>query len=101
MSLDQLSANLPIYEDDSACDHLFGTSLPDINLSKTDGNKLNIWGLTDYSVIYIYPMTGRPNVALPEDWESTLGARGCTPHSCGFRDLHKEIIKFTKLLWIK
>jgi len=46
-------------------------------------------------------MTGRPNVALPEDWESTLGARGCTPHSCGFRDLHKEIIKFTKLLWIK
>ena len=97
MSLDQLPADLPVPDDDGACDHLRGTSLPDINLSKTDGNTINISELTGYTVIYIYPMTGRPNVALPEGWESIPGARGCTPQSCSFRDLHKEIIQFANL----
>lgn len=97
MSLDQLPADLPVPEDDGACDHLRGTSLPDINLSKTDGNTINISELTGYTVIYIYPMTGKPNVALPEGWESIPGAMGCTPQSCSFRDLHKEIIQYANI----
>jgi len=97
MSLDQLPEDLAVPVDDGACDHLRGTSLPDINLSKTDGNTINIRELTGYTVIYIYPMTGRPNVALPEGWESLPGARGCTPQSCSFRDLHNEIIQFADL----
>ena len=97
MSLDQLPADLPVPEDDGACNHLRGKTVPDINLSKTDGNTINIGELTDYTVIYIYPMTGKPNVALPEGWESIPGARGCTPQSCSFRDLHKEIRQFANL----
>ena len=97
MSLDQLPGDLPIPEDDGACDHLHGTRFPDLNLSKTDGDTIKISALTGYTVIYIYPMTGRPNVFLPEGWESIPGARGCTPQSCSFRDLHKEIRQYANL----
>lgn len=37
-------------------------------------------------VLYFYPRTGRPGVALPKGWDEIPGARGCTPQSCGFRD---------------
>jgi peroxiredoxin len=42
-------------------------------------------------VLYVYPMTGRPGVALPEGWDEIPGARGCTPEACGFRDHHAEL----------
>jgi hypothetical protein len=37
--------------------------------------------LTGRFVIYIYPMTGRPGVSLPDGWDAIPGARGCTPQS--------------------
>jgi peroxiredoxin len=42
-------------------------------------------------VIYIYPMTGRPGVPLPDGWDDIPGARGCTPQSCSFRDHYSEL----------
>ena len=42
-------------------------------------------------VLYIYPRTGRPGEPLPEGWDDIPGARGCTPQSCGFRDLNAEL----------
>ena len=36
-------------------------------------------------------MTGRPDVALPDNWETIPGARGCTPQTCAFRDHHDEL----------
>ena len=33
----------------------------------------------------------RPNVALPDDWDTIPGARGCTPQSCSFRDYFAEL----------
>lgn len=97
MSLDQLPNDLPIPEDDGACDHLLNTNLPKVDLPGTDGSTLNIGTLKDYTVIYIYPMTGRPDTALPEGWESIPGARGCTPQSCSFRDLHADIKQYANL----
>jgi len=37
-------------------------------------------------------MTGRPGVDLPEGWDDIPGARGCTPESCAFRNLHAELL---------
>jgi peroxiredoxin len=37
-------------------------------------------------------MTGRPDTALPENWDAVPGARGCTPQACAFRDLHEDLV---------
>jgi peroxiredoxin len=41
-------------------------------------------------VLFIYPRTGKPGDPLPPGWDLIPGARGCTPQSCAFRDLHGE-----------
>lgn len=93
MSLEQIPNDLPVPEDDGACDHLTGTIIPEIVFNATNDEKINIGTLQGFTVIYIYPMTGQPNVALPEGWDSIPGARGCTPQSCSFRDLHDDLKK--------
>ena len=86
-----LPANLPEPIDDGACDHLTGTSLPDISLSATTGGEINLFRQAGVVVVYIYPMTGRPGVALPQGWDDIPGARGCTPQSCAYRDAYQLI----------
>jgi peroxiredoxin len=97
VNLEQTPNDLPVPEDDGACDHLTGMMFPEIELNCTDGSNININKQTNYTVIYIYPMTGQPNVKLPEGWDSIPGARGCTPQSCSFRDSHDDLAKHTKL----
>ena len=86
-----LPEDLPVPEDDGACDHLPGMSLPDLSLPATDGSETRISQLEGRTVIYCYPMTGRPGEPLPEGWDEIPGARGCTPQSCAFRDHHAEL----------
>ncbi len=90
-NLQDLPVGLPVPEDDGACDHLPGTSLPPIPLPSTSGEPLDLSGLPGRTVVYCYPMTGRPDRDLPEGWDDIPRARGCTPQSCGFRDHHGEI----------
>ena len=66
MNLQQTPDNLPVPEDDGACDHLTGGTVPEIILNATNNEKINIGKLQRHTVIYIYPMTGQPNTALPE-----------------------------------
>ncbi len=91
MSLTDLPDNLPKPEDDGAADHLPSQPLPEIELPATDGSRIAISQLPGLVVYYIYPMTGRPDTPLPDNWDEIPGARGCTPQSCGFRDHHAEI----------
>lgn len=86
-----IPAGLPVPEDDGAANHLLGLNLPQLKLPSTDGSSVNLSQLESYSVIYIYPMTGKPGVALPDGWDAIPGARGYTPQSCGFRDHHAEL----------
>ena len=86
-----LAADLPAPKDDGAADHLVGMCLPDLTLPATDGSEVDIGRLAGRSVVYIYPMTGVPGVALPRDWDLIPGARGCTPQSCSFRDHFAEL----------
>ncbi len=91
MALTQLPDNLPVPEDDGGADHLQGLAVPDLGLPATDGATVNLSSRQGRTVVYCYPMTGRPDVALPDNWEQIPGARGCTPQSCAFRDHHAEL----------
>jgi peroxiredoxin len=45
------------------------------------------------TVLYCYPMTGKPGEPLPPGWDTIPGARGCTPETCSFRDHFEEMKK--------
>ena len=90
-SYDTMPDDLPRPIDDGACDHLIGMKLPDIELMATDGSLVNLSSQSGKTVIYCYPMTGKPGVPLPDGWDNIPGARGCTPQSCSFRDHHGEL----------
>ncbi len=90
-NLNQLPTDLPVPHDDGACNHLVGIALPNIPLVATDGSMVNLSQLPGRFVIYCYPMTGQPNVPLPEGWDQIPGARGCTPQSCAYRDHYQEL----------
>jgi peroxiredoxin len=91
-SLSQLPKDLPAPIDDGAVSHLEGLLLPTLALQSTDGTNVNLASLSGRWVIYVYPMTGRPDAQLPDGWDGIPGARGCTPQSCSFRDHYAELM---------
>ena len=86
-----LPTNLPAPIDDGAAKHLIGLFLPAVTLPSTAGSLVAMNKLESITVIYCYPMTGQPDVALPEGWDAIPGARGCTPQSCSYRDHYAEL----------
>ncbi|MFJ8031609.1 MULTISPECIES: MerR family transcriptional regulator [unclassified Streptomyces] len=89
-----LPADLPAPEDDGAADHLPGTKAPAIALTDTAGRGVRLDELGPRrTVIYVYPLTGRPGVDLPEGWNSIPGARGCTTEACDFRDHFQDLLE--------
>jgi peroxiredoxin len=88
-----LPADLPEPEDDGAAAHLPGVRMPAITLPSSDGARVDLAELgPGRTVIYLYPLTGRPGVELPQGWDAIPGARGCTTEACDFRD-HLEELK--------
>ena len=69
-----LPEGLPVPTDDGGADHLVGLELPSLVLQSSLG-EVNV---RDFDVIYVYPRSGRPGVALLPGWDGTPGARGCT-----------------------
>jgi len=90
-SVYELPKDLPVPQDDGACDHLTGMTLPPIGLPSTRGRVVDLSRLAGTAVVYFYPRTGRPDQELPTGWNAIPGARGCTPQSCAFRDHHDEL----------
>jgi peroxiredoxin len=86
-----LPTDIPVPQDDGAARHLAGLKLPSISLPATNGADIDLSKLQGLTVVYIYPRTGVPGQPLPDGWDATPGARGCTPQSCSFRDHFAEL----------
>lgn len=79
---------LPPMDDDGARHLVPGTALPDLDLPAHDGTRVSLRRLTQTSVLFIYPWTGRDGLSNPPDWDHIAGAHGSTPEAAGFRDLY-------------
>ncbi|MGL5062717.1 MAG: peroxiredoxin [Microcoleus sp.] len=90
-NLYQLPQNLPVPVDDGAANHLLGLQLPSITLISTAGILVDLASISGRTVVYCYPLTGRPDAELPKGWNEIVGARGCTPQTCAFREYHREL----------
>ena len=82
-----LPEGLPVPEDDGAADHLRGLELPSLALDSSQGPV----DIAQFSVLYVYPRSGKPGVPSLPGWDDVPGARGCTPQSCAFRDHAAEL----------
>jgi peroxiredoxin len=93
MTFMQLPDDLPVPHDDGAAAHLPGLPAPRVTLRSTSGPDIALDGLgAGRTILYVYPRTGQPGVALPDGWDDIPGARGCTPEACGFRDHHADLL---------
>ncbi len=84
-------STIPAPVDDGATAHLPGMKMPAVNLPATDGRTVDLASLPSRIVVYAYPRTGKPGIALLDGWDMIPGARGCTPQSCAFRDHYAEL----------
>lgn len=83
--------DLPIPQDDGGAQHLRGLTLPSVALLGTHGESVDVSRLNGWVVIYCYPMTGVPGVALPAGWDQIPGARGCTPQSNAYKKTYPAL----------
>jgi peroxiredoxin len=66
--------------------------IPPVTLPATDGTSVTLASLPGRVVLFAYPRTGEPGkISLVDDWDMIPGARGCTPQTCAFRDLFKDL----------
>jgi peroxiredoxin len=87
----KLPPDLPVPVDDGACDHLPGAQVPSVRLQSTAGRWIDLADIAERpSVWFFYPRTGQVGKPAGPTWDAIPGARGCTPQSCGFRDLFRE-----------
>jgi len=88
-----LPPDLPPPLDDGACDHLAGTRLPAIALPGVSGRPTDLGVLPGRTVVYFYPMNGRPDAPPMVGWNAIAGARGCTPQACALRDNYQTLLQ--------
>lgn len=83
-----LPPDLPVPEDDGACDGLVGKTIPSLVLESSQGAVDLAELAAERLVLYVYPRAGRTE---RPGWDAIPGARGCTPQSCAFRDHAAEL----------
>jgi len=89
----KLPDDLPIPVDDGACDHLHELRIPPVSLKGVSDAVIDLNSIKGISVIFFYPMIGKPDSPPMIGWNDIPGARGCTPQSCSFRDKHSQLEK--------
>jgi peroxiredoxin len=85
-------STIPAPADDGAAAHLKGAAVPHAPLKATDAAMVDLAALKGRVVVFAFPRTGESGKpALVDDWDMIPGARGCTPQTCSFRDLFKDL----------
>lgn len=93
-NLEPLPHDLVSPVDDGSTDHLPGCPMPSISLPSTDGENVDLDALgVGRTLIYVFPMTGAPDVDMPEGWDAIPGARGCSPHNCDMRNHYADLMQ--------
>ena len=86
-----LPPGLPVPVDDGAADHLRGAVVPVLSLPSTAGGAVDLAAFArGPAVLFFYPRSGEAGKPAGPEWDLIPGARGCTPQSCAFRDVHGE-----------
>ena len=94
----KLPKNLPIPEDDGACNHLLGEKISAIILPDTKGNFQDISKISPgYLILYFFPMMGIPGKKLPKKWNDIPGARGCTPQNIAISQIKNDLMKYNAI----
>ncbi len=89
-----LPADLPVPEDDGAAAHLTNMRIPSVKLLSTGGHWIDLGAIAGTVVVFAYPRTGQPGAdPLVADWDAIPGARGCTPHATGYRNLDDAFVQ--------
>jgi DNA-binding transcriptional MerR regulator/peroxiredoxin len=79
----------PVAADPAA---LIGSRLPSLSFYATNGRPVDLGALgPGRTVVFVYPLTGRPGVDLPRGLLEVCGARGSTD-ATWLRDHHAEIL---------
>ena len=89
-----MTSSFPGPIDDGGARHLGrGRVMPDIDLPTTGGSSVNFRRLDGWTILFVYPWTGRPGVDNPPDWDDIPGAHGSTPQAEGFRNLYRTFVE--------
>jgi len=93
-NLTELPKDLPRPIDDGLANHLQAKAFPEVSLRSTNGNFINTKEFAKgVTVVYCYPLTGRPDQELPQNWDQIPGARGCTPQALSFKEKYADFKK--------
>lgn len=80
-------------ETDNDPARLIGSRLPALRFFANDGRPVDLGDLgPGRTVIFVYPLTGRPGVDLPRGLLEVHGARGSTDQAIWLRDHHAELL---------
>ncbi|GAA0477239.1 putative thiol-specific antioxidant related protein/Peroxidoxin BcpB [Paractinoplanes deccanensis] len=72
---------------------LVGRPLPELTFFASDGSLVDLRALgPGRTVVFVYPLTGRPGVDLPRGLLEIHGARGSTDQAIWLRDHHAELL---------
>nr|BFE61168.1 redoxin family protein [Dactylosporangium thailandense] len=72
---------------------LVGRALPSVSVFATNGESVDFATLgPGRTILFVYPLTGRPGVDLPDGLLEIPGARGGTEQARWFRDHHGELL---------
>ena len=91
-------SNTSILKEEEDVKNLKNKMFPNISLPNQEGNLLRLHRLDTFRIVfYFYPMTGRPDKPLPDNWNNIPEAKGCTLQTCFFRDNYDKIISLNAL----